>query len=370
MTRLRIGLLFGGRSGEHEVSILSARSIHEALDRERYDVLPIGITRAGAWRLGDSERIFENVDDVRKARISEEHSREIVPLPQQGGTGVAIRCIAEGRELGRVDVFLPIVHGTDGEDGAIQGYLRMLDVPFVGADVTCSALAMDKDLSKRVLVDAGLAVARHAVARVGEAPPSFAEVSRTLGEDLFVKPANLGSSVGVRRVRDEAQYDDAVREALAFDTKAVIEETIPGREIECAVLGNESPEASLPGEIVPRHEFYSYEAKYVDPSGAELHIPAPLDEATSDRVREAAVRTFRALGCEGLARVDLFLREDGSLVVNEVNTLPGFTKISMYPKLWEITGISYSELIKRLLELAEQRFNDRKLLETDYNESI
>jgi len=245
--------------------------------------------------------------------------------------------------------------------------LRLLDVPFVGSSVLGSAVAMDKDISKRLMSDAGLSVARHAAVRAeGRAALSFEAVVEHLGTPLFVKPANLGSSVGIAKVATREEFEAAVRDAFRYDRKIVIEEFIAGREIECSVLGNARPIASLPGEILPRREFYSYEAKYLDDEGAELRIPAPIDEDSTRRIRESAIAAFRAVEAEGLARVDFFLREDGVPVVNEVNTLPGFTPISMYPKLWEATGITYRELLDRLIELAVERHRDESRLVRDF----
>ncbi len=358
--RTRVGLVFGGRSGEHEVSILSAAAIFDALDRDRYDVFPIGVDREGRWRLGSSRDVFVNAADVRRASI-DDRAPEIVAA---AGDGAArLLDAATARVLAEVDVFFPILHGTFGEDGSFQGLARLLDVPYVGPDVRASALAMDKDLSKRLLAAAGVPVARQTVVRADRERPGWGTIVKRLGPTVFVKPANLGSSVGIHRANSSTTFADALDEALRFDTKAVVEEAIEGREIECAVLGNESPEASRPGEIVPRHDFYSYEAKYVDADGAALHAPADLDTETAARVRALAIRAYVTLGCEGMSRVDLFLRPSGELLVNEVNTLPGFTRISMYPKLWDVTGLPFPRLLDRLVELALERHRrDRTLL--------
>jgi D-alanine-D-alanine ligase len=273
-----------------------------------------------------------------------------------------------GREVGRIDLFFPIIHGTDGEDGALQGMLRMLGLPFVGADVLGSAIGMDKAVMKRLLRDAGLPVARWAEFTSAEAAlAALPKLERELGLPLFVKPAALGSSVGIAKVLRREEFAPAVADALRFDRRILVEEAIMGREIECAVLGNRPPtatppEVSLPGEVIPRKGFYSYEAKYLDPEGAGLSIPAKLDEPTVQRVRDLALRVFEALEAEGLARVDLFLKSDGTLLVNEINTLPGFTPISMYPKLWEATGLNYADLLTRLIELGLERHREREKL--------
>jgi D-alanine-D-alanine ligase len=268
-----------------------------------------------------------------------------------------------------LDVAFPILHGPFGEDGTVQGLLKLADIPYVGTGVLGSAVGMDKDVMKRLLRDAGIPIGKFLALRSHEPIPPYGEVTAVLGVPLFVKPANMGSSVGIRKVHNEGEYLPALEEAFRYDTKIVIEEFIKGRELECAVLGNEAPMASVPGEVISRHEFYSYDAKYLDEHGAALIIPADLDEALAARVRELAVKTFTTLCCEGLSRVDFFLREDATpgidaVVVNEINTMPGFTKISMYPKLWEAGGISYTCLISRLIELAIARFNKERGIAT------
>jgi D-alanine-D-alanine ligase len=258
--------------------------------------------------------------------------------------------------LEAVDLAYPVLHGPCGEDGTVQGLFKLLDLPFVGAGVTGSAVGMDKDVMNRLLREGGLPVPAFLVfSRESRGDIAFEAVSERLGIPLFVKPANLGSSVGISMVKDRGAFEDAVEDAFRFDRKIIIEEYVRGREIECSVLGNEDPVASLPGEIRPTHQFYSYDAKYVDDSGADLLIPADLDEAVIHQVQELAIRTFSLLCCEGLARVDFFIREGGEVLVNEINTLPGFTNISMYPKLWEASGLSQHELVSRLIELSLDR---------------
>jgi len=265
-----------------------------------------------------------------------------------------------------VDVVFPILHGPLGEDGAVQGLLKLANVPFVGAGVLGSAVGMDKDVMKRLLRDAGIPVPKFLVFGRGQ-KPDYAAVTKALGSPVFVKPANLGSSVGISKAKDAAGFDKAVALAFRYDTKVIVEENIQAREIECAVLGNEAPKASIAGEIIPTHEFYSYEAKYLDEDGARLEIPAKLDAATLQRVQALAVHTFKVLACEGMGRVDFFLTPDGQLYVNEINTIPGFTKISMYPKLWEASGIGYTQLISRLIELAMERFQHEQTLSNSYD---
>ncbi|RMD60394.1 D-alanine--D-alanine ligase, partial [Candidatus Parcubacteria bacterium] len=275
--------------------------------------------------------------------------------------------LRDGSSVGSVDVVFPVLHGTFGEDGTVQGLLKLAGVPFVGAGVLGSAVGMDKDVMKRLLREANLPTARFRVLHRGESRHiSFQELAQELDTPLFIKPANLGSSVGIHKVASASQFRAAVEDAFRYDTKIIVEEFIPGREIECSILGNEEPIASLPGEIVPHHDFYSYEAKYLDEHGAELKIPAELPEPLVARVQELAVRTFKTLCCEGMARVDLFLTEDERLFVNELNTIPGFTRISMYPKLWEVSGVAYSELIDRLVQLALERHAREQKLKTSF----
>src|SRR5207244_2902146 len=263
--------------------------------------------------------------------------------------------------LGSLDVIFPVLHGPFGEDGTVQGLLKLADVAFVGAGVLGSAVGMDKDVMKRLLRDAGVPTAKFIVIRRGE-PISYSAIVDKLGSPVFVKPANLGSSVGIHKVSSERELASALADAFEYDTKVLVEQAIAGREIECSVLGNEQPIASVPGEIIPHHEFYSYDAKYIDENGAAFEIPANLPPRTVKKVQDLAVRTFRVLNCEGMARVDFFLERNGSLIVNEINTIPGFTSISMYPKLWAASGMSQSELLDRLIELAIERFErDRRL---------
>ncbi len=367
--RRRVGVLFGGESPEHEVSLRSAKNVIEAIDRERYDIVLIGIDRRGRWHLADESRFLRHASDPRRIRLPHAPVRlaltpgrrpRIVPVGPTGsedpGEG------PEPAELPELDVVFPVLHGPFGEDGTVQGLLRLAHLPFVGPGILGSAVCMDKDVAKRLLRDAGIPVAPFiTVLSRAEAPP-WDEAVAALDAPIFVKPANMGSSVGVSKVETDADYRRALDEAFSFDTKVLLERTIRGREIEISVLGNETPEASIPGEIAPTHAFYSYEAKYLDHDGADLLIPADLDAETTARARDIAVRAFRTLCCEGMARVDLFLATRacgalpaGSLVVNEINTLPGFTRISMYPKLWDATGVSYPELINRLIGLAIER---------------
>ena len=353
--KMRVGIIFGGRSAEHEVSIQSAKNICEALDRERYQPVLLGVDKSGVWHMGADSSMILNAADPRLIALNRA-APEVVPLEREG-QGLALVSPSSGAQLGTIDVFFPIMHGTYGEDGSLQGLLRLLNVPYVGADVLGSAVGMDKDVMKRLLREAALPVPRFMVIHARDLSHCNLEaLAEELGGfPLFVKPCNLGSSVGITKVKGPDGLRPALEEALRFDRKALVEEAIEGREIECAVLGNDQPEASLCGEVIPTHEFYSYEAKYIDENGARLKYPAELDGAASDRIRSLAVKAFTVLECAGMARVDFFLRSDGVALVNEINTLPGFTRISMYPKLWEVSGLPYPRLLDRLIELALER---------------
>ena len=358
--KLRVAVLFGGKSAEHEISLLSARNIVEAIDKKKYQVLLISIDKHGRWGLCDASSAAwpSSVKSTKPGKsLALALGRRSNPLTRLSGRG----------GVGPVDVVFPVLHGTFGEDGTVQGLLKLADVPFVGAGVLGSAVGMDKDVMKRLLRDAGLPTARFLVCeRSSLEDVDFERVTQALGLPVFIKPANLGSSVGIHKVKDKEQLRHAVQDAFRYDSKVLIEEYIQGREIECAVLGNDSPIASLPGEIMPRHEFYSYEAKYLDEKGAVLEIPAKLPADVVKQVQETAVKACKVLCCEGMARVDFFLRHQREVIVNEINTIPGFTKISMYPKMWEASGISYTELIDRLIELAIERFNREKKLKTSF----
>ena len=351
--RLRVALLFGGRSAEHDVSVLSAGNVFRALDPARYETVPIGITRSGTWLLCSFE-------GGKFPTAVPENGPRVALIP--GGAGrLAILPETAGAapDLTRaVDVLFPVLHGPFGEDGTVQGAAEIAGVAYVGSGVMGSAAAMDKDVAKRLMRDSGLPIARFLSLSHGDAP-SFDAVVAELGRPVFVKPARLGSSVGISKAGTREEFAEAVAEAFRHDRKILVEEFVRGREIECGVLEGEdgSLTASLPGEIVPsnRHDFYTYEAKYLDEHGAAVKVPADLRRDLSDKVRKLSIEAFRALGCEGLARIDFFLREDGKLIVNEVNTLPGFTNISMYPKVFEAMGVSYPELVDRLIRHALAR---------------
>ncbi|MFZ5982194.1 MAG: D-alanine--D-alanine ligase [Patescibacteria group bacterium] len=360
MKKKNIAILFGGKSAEHEVSLISAKNVIRAIDRKKYQPILLGIDKKGKWSLFSEKDFLVNPDDLKKVRLGKPLA-EVALLPGSGGN---LRILDSGKKM-KLDAVFPVMHGTFAEDGTIQGLLKLADVPFVGAGVLGSSVGMDKEIMKRILRDEGLPVGKFLVFRDFE-KVDFGEISRKLRLPFFVKPANLGSSVGVSKVEDKRDFKKAIEEAFWFDRKIIIEENIAGREIECAVLGNDAPQASVCGEVIPTRDFYSYEAKYIDEDGAILEMPAKLSKRDEKRVRDLAIRAFRALNCEGLGRVDFFLKKDGQVLVNEINTIPGFTSISMYPKLWELSGIKYADLIDRLIRLAIERFGKEKKLKTSY----
>lgn len=356
--KLRVVLLFGGRSGEHEVSLNSAQSIFKAIDRTRYNVETIGINKQGQWFWG-----------VLPETLIKEG---FPPADQTHQVTLVIDSInphfmaLDGQTLpnqGQFDLIFPVLHGPYGEDGTLQGLLEMANVPYVGSGVLGSSLAMDKDRMKAVFHDKDLPQARYVTLLrsdlLGGMETCLNEIEAKIGYPCFVKPANLGSSVGISKAHHREELLDALNLATIFDRKIVVEENIIGKEIEVAVLGNDNPKASIPGEVKPAHEFYTYEAKYSN-IGSSLLIPAPLDESIIARIKEMAIEAFRAVEASGLSRVDFFVTPENKIFLNEINTLPGFTEISMYPKLWEASGIPYSELIDRLILLGLERFQDKQ----------
>lgn len=365
--KIRVAILFGGQSAEHEVSLQSAKNVAAAIDRQKYDVVLVGIDKEGRWYLSEESKFLLHADNPKLIKLAQAgENLALVPGRQNAG----LIPVGGDETIGPIDVVFPVLHGPFGEDGTVQGLLKLANVPFVGAGVLGSAVGMDKDVMKRLLRDAGIPIANFLVfKRSGADEIDFDAAKDCLGLPVFVKPANLGSSVGISKVKSESQFHEAVRLAFEYDNKILVEEYIQGREIECSVLGNDNPIASVPGEIIPQHEFYSYEAKYIDEAGAVLEIPAKLDDKTTKKVQDYAIKTFRAICCEGMARIDFFLKDNDEIIVNEINTIPGFTKISMYPKLWAASGISYSELIDRLIQLAIERFKSEQELGTDTFES-
>lgn len=373
MRKKRVAIIFGGKSGEHEVSLTSAMGVYQALDKSKFDVLMVGIDRSGRWMLPDAQWVLSFKDKPRELKL--EKALDTLAVSPAAGTGALMAAAGTGHSVGSgpIDVVMPILHGTNGEDGTVQGLLELAGLPYVGSGVLGSALCMDKEMAKRVLRDAGLPVVPFRIVRRTDWLKSEAsaidEAAKAFGYPYFVKPANAGSSVGVGKVKDAASARSKFEEAFRYDTKVLVERAVDARELEVSVLGNREPEASVVGEIIPTHEFYSYEAKYLDENGAGLSIPAVnLSHEMQRQIREMAVKAFIALECAGLARVDFFLdKKSGELFINELNTLPGFTPISMYPKLWEATGLSYSALLEKLIEFALERAQERASLKTDFD---
>ncbi len=395
MKKLRVGILFGGRSGEHEVSLLSAASVFNAIDKNKYEVVPIGITKQGHWvTSGDAERLLKGKsksEDQRHLRAGDPEATPaaavlatgesvvVPPEPHQPGSGLAafqtdnaLVRRATDRAI-NVDVIFPVLHGTFGEDGTIQGLLELADLPYVGAGVLGSAAGMDKDIMKALFRANSLPIVKHVTVLRGDWDTEPKKVQKLVESKLkypvFVKPANLGSSVGISKAHDRKELGPAIDEAARYDRKIVIEQGVGGlkkkaREIECAVLGNDTPAASVPGEIVPGQEFYDYNAKYLD-EGSQLIIPAKLSKTETKKVQQLAIAAFKAVDCSGLARVDFLMEpaagtKSGKIYLNEINTMPGFTSISMYPKLWAATGVTYPALIERLIELGLDRHQEKK----------
>jgi len=361
-TRTRVAVLFGGRSAEHEVSLQSARNVVQAIDHERYETVLIGIDRNGAWYLNDASLPLLNLENPELIALQE--SEQQISLISGDQTGALVN-LSNQDPIAAIDVVFPILHGPYGEDGSVQGLARLANVPCVGSDILGSAIGMDKDVAKRLLRDAGIPVARHICVRKFQLSDELMDqVEQSLGFPVYVKPANMGSSVGVVRISERDDLIPAIENALQYDSKIIVEESIHGREIECSVLGNDEPIASIAGEIITDDGFYTYEKKYIDADAAKLKIPADLDPHTLTQIQTLAINSFRVLEARGMARVDMFLTDENELVINEINTIPGFTEISMYPKLWKASGLSYQALIDRLIELAIEEHETKKQLKT------
>ncbi len=367
--KLRVGIIFGGRSGEHEVSLASAHSVMSNLDKDRYEIVPIGITKAGSWLLGIEPDRLQAAGQSVQVKTSDETDSNVTTAVTLTGDPSLRRLIPvqNGEQLhdnGALDIIFPVLHGTYGEDGALQGLLEMANVPYVGCGVLGAALGMDKEKMKMIFQNTGLPIIDYLVYRRNEwerSPETIIDATeQRLGYPVFVKPANLGSSVGISKAHNRTELEHAIQIAAEYDRKIVIERGINCRELECAVLGNDEPIASVVGEIIASNEFYDYKAKYID-NKSQCIIPAALPQATAEEIRRQAVQAFLALDLSGLSRVDFFLeKETNQVYINEVNTLPGFTEISMYPKLWEASGLPYPELLNRLIELAIERHADRQ----------
>lgn len=361
--KIRIGIIFGGKSAEHEVSLQSAKSVIEALDKTKYECVLIGIDKQGRWQLNEKSRYLLNAENPKLIKLNKANGYlSLTP----GHAGAELIALSEPNRRPQIDVVFPVLHGSYGEDGTIQGLLKLMDIPFVGPGVLGSAIGMDKDVMKRLWRERNLPVAKF-LAFTRNDKFSYAAVKEVLGSIVFVKPANLGSSVGINKVHNEKEFHRAVTDGFRYDSKILIEQYIRGREIEIAVLGNENPKASLPGEVIPRGEFYSYDAKYIDEQGAFLKVPANLPKPVIKKIQKLAVEAYKVLCLEGMARVDLFLSKSGKITLNELNTIPGFTKISMYPKMWEASGLPYPKLLDILIQLAIERHRKEKKLKTSFN---
>ena len=345
---VRVGLLYGGRSAEHEISILSARGVHAALCSARYEVTLLLIDSAGRWHLMDGFGCDAGT---------------LVFATPQGAGGVKLFTMCQGavKPL-ELDVVFPVLHGTNGEDGTVQGFLETVGLPYVGAGVLSSSVCMDKDVAKRLLKEAGLPIPSFTVLRRGYRVPSFDDVAAMFGVPFFLKPANAGSSVGISKIRNEAEYRAGLAHAFTYDDKVLAERFIGGRELEVAIIGSGRPRVSVPGEIVTRHDFYSYEAKYLNDAATVMIVPARISEVVSARVRALSCAAWRLLECAGMARVDFFLAAAGDLYINEVNTIPGFTRHSMFPVMWEHTGVPFPELVDELIRAALERADARLAL--------
>ena len=361
MSRTRVLLLFGGRSAEHEVSVVSARSVYAAIDREQYDVVLAGIDQQGRWYFGgkNNESLLSTTTVVPDKQVPARLSTAGTSLVSEDGDDLPDS---------EFDVVFPLLHGPYGEDGTVQGLLELAGLAYVGAGVAASAVGMDKALARAIFAASGLPQTQYSViARSDWRRAQVPVLERLEGEydyPLFVKPANLGSSVGISKVHDRQELQAGLELASQYDTKLIVERSVENaRELECAVLGNEYPKASGVGEIIPGAEFYDYTTKYIDDQ-SELVIPAELEKSESEAIQELAIRTFKAIDCSGLARVDFFMRPDGSVLVNEINTMPGFTPISMYPKLWAAAGVAYGDLVDRLIQFGLERHLDRKDLQS------
>lgn len=369
-SRMKIGVLYGGRSGEHDVSLCSAAAAVSALNTSKYEIIAIGIDRDGKWYVQDQPEIVPH-KDFGKVLSLKRRGRWLVNHFEEGNKLSLYNMEVSGEKV-TVDIVFPVLHGTFCEDGTLQGLLELAMVPYVGADVIGSAIGMDKDVAKRLLHEAGIPVVPSLTVNLQQWRSNQKSIIENavgkLGLPLFVKPVCAGSSVGVKKVKEKAVFAEAMDFALQFDTRVIIEKAIDCREIECAVLGNENPVASVLGEIISSHEFYSYEAKYIDPEGATPQIPAQIEPSLADLIRKIAVDGYLALGCSSMARVDFFLdKKTDEFYINEINTLPGFTSISMYPKLWEATGIKYSDLLDYLIALAQDRHRKKLAIKTEVN---
>lgn len=359
-----IALIFGGKSSEHEVSIRSGKNVAAALDKSKFEFTLIGISKEGSWYKFKDMSVFDQIVALNDNKLPT--GAEPVALVSFKGQPTIISLENPSQKY-KVDCAFPILHGSFGEDGSIQGLFRMANIPFVGCDILASSVGMDKEVMKRLLIEAQIPSAKYLLL-TPQQKHSYKEITDKLGTPFFIKPANSGSSVGVHKIKSEHEFAEKLADAFLYDHKVLAEEMMVGREIEISVMGhNRAPKASVAGEVTPTHEFYSYEAKYLDENGALLKIPAELDSSVLKNMQQIAIKTYQVLGCDGLTRVDFFLKKNNEAFINEVNTIPGFTKISMYPKMWEASGISYSQLITDLINLAFEKFADQQKLLTNFD---
>ncbi|MFN8576734.1 MAG: D-alanine--D-alanine ligase [Candidatus Sericytochromatia bacterium] len=360
MANIRVAILFGGQSVEHEVSLQSAKNVFDAINKDKYDVSLIGIDKDGKWHLNNSSKYLLNENDPKLIKLNNSNQNlAIIP----GNTNSKIMNITNNSGIDNIDVVFSVIHGTTGEDGVLQGFLKLADIPFVGPSVLGSAICMDKDVAKRLMRDSEIPTSKFLTFHKNQINNiDFNQVKEKLGLPVFIKPANSGSSVGVNKARNQEEFIRGIKDSFKYDNKILVEEFIKGREIECSVMGNEEPIVSIAGEIMAQHEFYSYDAKYIDDNGAVTKIPADLSPDTLKKLQYYAIKAFKTLCCEGMARVDFFVTENDEIYLNELNTIPGFTKISMYPKLWEASGVPYSELIDKLITYALERHKRDKEL--------
>ncbi len=346
-------VIIGGRSPEHAISLISGKNVIKALDRSKYDISVVGIDKTGQWYLMDNDNFLDNHESAQLVALKPSSTKVYLDTD---GKKTFLYNRKGNKKIKKIDVAFPVLHGNYGEDGVIQGLFRSVNLAFVGVDLMASAIGMDKDIAKRLWRDAGIPIANFEIIdHSNRSKIKYESIVKKLGSPIFVKPANAGSSVGVHKVGNKEEFVAAVDDAMQYDRKLLVEEAIVGIEVECAVLGNENPKASVIGAIMPTDKFYSFDAKYISSTGAKLMIPADISPSTSKKIQDFAIKAFKCIGGEGLSRVDFFLTADDRLVLNEINTLPGFTSISMYPKLWEASGISYSDLLDHLINLGIQR---------------
>lgn len=353
--RIKIAILYGGKSVEHEISIRSAKNVVANIDLKKYDIRLLGIDKSGSWYLNDS--INDDVDSGQPVSIK---------LDASSPNLIEIK---SGLEI-QVDVVFPVLHGTDGEDGSIQGLFKSMNLPVVGSGVLGSAISMDKIISKKILKEGGIPVAPYTeFSKSQKDDISFDKITKEVGLPFMIKSAALGSSVGISMVKTENDLEHALNDSFQYGDKIIVEKFIKGRELECAIIGNQDPKASMPGEIVmiKDYDFYTYEAKYLDEAAIRIMLPAEVDRATTQEIRRISIEAYKALRCEDYARVDLFLTEDGEIVINEINTIPGFTNASMFPMMWKQMGMTFKDLVTELIQLCLQRHTDTKDLKTSYN---